>query len=404
MQNIAYVCEASDPDCDTTPPPPPGDGCAALPPEEREKDPACVFVSEYDLSVKKYIRYNGALNDANNSPGVNIAKDASFEYVIRVTNAGPKTTKNTTTVQDIIPTGVEITGSASGNGWSCSTSGKKVTCTSTAQIQANASFPDITIPVKVTTTSSQTILNIAAVDNPLEGGRCKADGSMPSSASEYCTKDTKNSDPAYLYVGDAGNELYYIHACFGSDRVCSIQYFKDREACRSGSPDGKCYTMNELSSCNVENYQNCTGNGNPYCGDGILQGGEECDLGSGNRDDAYCSSACKLTRKSITVPGENPILDTWIRIPNLSASKLGIGFMNYHFDTDPYKIVVGSKTPIFSVADTVLFGINQKYTMPLLLDVTRLFCLEADGEGVTSAGSSRATCTPIGTSASSYKT
>jgi uncharacterized repeat protein (TIGR01451 family) len=83
----------------------------------------------FDLALKKYI----GTNDAQTAPGVSTTNAATHTYIIRVTNSGASSTASsgTTTVQDILPAGVEYTASGSGTGWTCSVALRTLTCTST---------------------------------------------------------------------------------------------------------------------------------------------------------------------------------------------------------------------------------------------------------------------------------
>ncbi len=215
MQNVVYACVANQvgnptgPNgeviCDNVnpPPPPPPGQCDKTNPNS-QKDPACIVVTGigFDLSLKKYIGTNDAQTAAL---GVSTTTNAPLNYIIRVTNSGPVSSSGTTTVQDILPVGVAIDGTASGSSWSCSISGVTIKCTSSLVVASGSSYPDITVPFRVTATTGQTVTNIAAVDNPLEVNRCMADGSaLPATAGGTCTRDVNNSDPAVLYIPGGG--------------------------------------------------------------------------------------------------------------------------------------------------------------------------------------------------------
>lgn len=116
-------------------------------------------------------------------------------------NNGPSATTGITTVRDILPAGVDYTGTVNGNGfWTCSVSGRVLNCTTISSIAHTGGFaPDIEVPFRVTATTG-TIKNIASVDNPNETNRCNADGSLPTTDTASCTQDTTNSDPAFITV------------------------------------------------------------------------------------------------------------------------------------------------------------------------------------------------------------
>lgn len=164
-------------------------------------DPAVIragvtAVNGFDLSLKKYI----GVNDAQSAPGVSTTTNAVLNYILRVTNSGTTSSSGTTTVQDILPSGVEYDTAATGSGWTCSVSSRTLTCTSTQIVANGSSYPDITVPFRVTATANQTVTNIAAVNNPNEINRCNASGLLPSTDTASCTGDVTNSDPAVLSI------------------------------------------------------------------------------------------------------------------------------------------------------------------------------------------------------------
>ena len=69
-------------------------------------------------------------------------------YTITVINSGDSPTSGTVTVTDTLPSGLSLS-QASGNGWSCSTGGQSVSCTRSDPLGAVASYPIITLRVKV---------------------------------------------------------------------------------------------------------------------------------------------------------------------------------------------------------------------------------------------------------------
>lgn len=105
-----------------------------------------------------------------------------------------------------------------------------------------------------------------------------------------------------------------------------------------------------------------TGPGGPglggYCGDGVLQNGEECDVsGLNGTVGAFCSATCKVT--TLTTPGANPITDLWITIPVLAGTqRLGYTWLDGipgKVAFSDHRMVLGVNTKAFSLADTVGF-------------------------------------------------
>ncbi len=130
----------------------------------------------------------------------------------------------------------------------------------------------------------------------------------------------------------------------------------------------------------------CSGNGGGgYCGDGVLQIGEECDLGNGNSDapEAACTKLCKLN--AWTNPGANPITDIWMTIPSFSNTRLGYSWLDGEVGKISFienRMVLGAGTRAFTLADTVGFGIKTKYAIPLAVEANKSICLDSTGNGL----------------------
>ncbi|HKV32183.1 MAG TPA: hypothetical protein VJT14_14360, partial [Candidatus Dormibacteraeota bacterium] len=83
-------------------------------------------------------------------------------YSLTVTNVGGTATSGTSTVVDTLPAGLTPT-AASGTGWTCGIVAQTVTCTSTAVVASNGSFPVITITVNVLQSAASSVTNTATV-------------------------------------------------------------------------------------------------------------------------------------------------------------------------------------------------------------------------------------------------
>jgi uncharacterized repeat protein (TIGR01451 family) len=88
--------------------------------------------------------------------------DSGDTYSITVTNAGAGATSGTVTVTDTLPTGLTPT-AASGSGWNTSISGSTVTATRGDILNAGASYPALSITVKVATNAAASLTNTATV-------------------------------------------------------------------------------------------------------------------------------------------------------------------------------------------------------------------------------------------------
>ncbi|HVS07651.1 MAG TPA: hypothetical protein VHK65_15995, partial [Candidatus Dormibacteraeota bacterium] len=83
-------------------------------------------------------------------------------YALTVSNLGGTATSGTSTVTDTLPAGLTPT-AASGAGWTCGIVAQTVTCTSTAVVAFNGSFPVISITVNVLQSAASTVTNTATV-------------------------------------------------------------------------------------------------------------------------------------------------------------------------------------------------------------------------------------------------
>jgi hypothetical protein len=95
----------------------------------------------------------------------NLLQNSNQNFVVNFSNAAYVTsTSGTTTIQITFPSSpVALTpGTATGTGWTCSTAGQVVTCTTTAIVAHEAAFNSITIPVHVGTYSSSAQETISA--------------------------------------------------------------------------------------------------------------------------------------------------------------------------------------------------------------------------------------------------
>jgi uncharacterized repeat protein (TIGR01451 family) len=83
-------------------------------------------------------------------------------YTLTVSNIGGTATSGTSTLTDTLPAGLTPT-AASGSGWSCAIVAPTVTCTSTAAVASNGSFPAISITVNVAQSAAGSLTNTATV-------------------------------------------------------------------------------------------------------------------------------------------------------------------------------------------------------------------------------------------------
>ena len=414
VRNVAGVCELdpskplNDPTCvDTRDECKPGD--INYNPITKTCDPATVVVGGLDLSIKKYVDSDDA------QPGSPVSKrnNDTFNYVIKVKVENGKTS-GTTTVKDILPTKIETTGNATGNGWTCNYSGKTLTCTSTAEVSAGSYFPDIIVPVKLVNTGSNEIIrNDATVHNPNEKpNSCYDDNRMPNGGEQSCQKDPKNTDPAVVKTpgGGGGNPDTYIAAmCEGDVAVVKtysslysceigIQGISDsrkKTSCQRYTSSTQLDDLREIAKKMTKDYCH-TGpyipppttppgpggggnNGGPYCGDGIVNRvGEMCDLGSRNgqliNGKIECTADCK-TFGTTTNPLENPV-QFHITIPGFSKSTIGKNIGQKLISENG--MVIGRGSSVFALSDTITLSMNKVYKAPIQVEADRKFVITKD--------------------------
>lgn len=187
-----------------------------------------------------------------------------------MTNSGASSlpTSGTTTVQDILPAGVEYDTAATGAGWTCAVVVRTLRCTSVQVIAPGASYPDITVPFRVTATAGQSVANIAAVDNSTETRPCiNVLGALPALATATCTLDTTNSDPAVLFIpggGGGGGPSDVGKKCVNGIASCAL--YNSRIACEADVGVGRCDSADAAGQARCAAQPlSCTGPGGGGC-------------------------------------------------------------------------------------------------------------------------------------------
>lgn len=202
--------------------------------------------------------------------------------------------------------------------------------------------------------------------------------------------------------GGGGGTTYYVPTCVNGIATCASQVHNSPQACQLYNGVSTCYT--EKPACDIaKSALVCSGPGGgggssaPACGNGIVQplgddgirgnaDDEQCDLGARNaapdsqgKTPYGCTNTCKLTLGTTTNPGENPILDIWMKIPTLSHARLGLsGFDSMKKNFKENEVVIGKNNPVFSIADQIFFGIDTKYDIPLLVPASHKVCIYSD--------------------------
>jgi len=89
-----------------------------------------------------------------------------------------------------------------------------------------------------------------------------------------------------------------------------------------------------------------------------------------------------------TTPGDNPITDIWMTIPALSNARLGYSWLDAETGKIRFndnRMVIGKNTNVFTLADTVGFGLKTEFQgrIPLQIESNKRFCINAQGDAVT---------------------
>ena len=111
------------------------------------------------------------------------------KYTVTVKNVGVGPTSGVVTVAEAAPTGLTVT-SLAGTGWDCSTTTNK--CTRSDVLNADASYPAITVSVDVAVTATTPLVNSVTVSG---GGEVKTDNNSASDSTTITVPDltiTKN--------------------------------------------------------------------------------------------------------------------------------------------------------------------------------------------------------------------
>lgn len=428
-RNIAYVCSTettgtnvnNSPACNPTCTDPTNPSCTPNRdpgicsdiPTHPNYDPACIVPQKsLDLSIKKYIDSD----DAQTAISKSTSSTFNYRMVVKVESG---TATGTTTVKDVLPTGIEPTSSASGSNWTCNINNRTLTCTATQTVNEGGYFPEIILPVKVTASAGTEVRNDATVHNPNENPNtsCHTNNGNITGNEKSCEKDPKNTDPAIFRVpgnngGGSSSSTWQTIMCVND--IAVIKSYNSQASCQddwsSVSDSKKKYSKGCLERAwetetllNSERSQiqasckttpstptgpgggwNWGWSGGWYCGDGRIQGNEQCDAGSNNGVIGYsCSAYCKTIEDTKTNPGENPIKYT-ITVPGLSK----LGGTAYNKEFKEYGLVVGVNSKLFTLKDEVILELKQKYSNPMSLDINEGFTLQASNTGIVDSNAS----------------
>ena len=100
-------------------------------------------------SASTLVKTPPTLGIAKTSNGPWIVGQSGATYTLTVTNSGGQPTSGTITVLDTLPAGISAPASFSSGGWTCTTLGQAVSCTSSAVLAAGGGNSVIVIPIVI---------------------------------------------------------------------------------------------------------------------------------------------------------------------------------------------------------------------------------------------------------------
>lgn len=154
-------------------------------------DPTRIIPPPPDLTITK-----------SHAGNFNQGQSFNANYTLAVTNAGAGSTIGLVTVTDTLPTGLAASGMF-GLGWNCNS--LTVTCTRSDVLAAAASYPPITLSVRVASDAPASVINTAAVSG---GGEIKIDNNTASDPTTIQPAPdlaiAKSHSPQTFTVGQTG--------------------------------------------------------------------------------------------------------------------------------------------------------------------------------------------------------
>lgn len=135
----------------------------------------------------------------------NLTRNSNANFTLTVRNVGPARSQGTVTVTDTLPSGLDFRG-ATGTGWTCSETSRVVTCTRSDSLAAGASYPPITLQVRVTDDAPASVANPATVSGGGDGS--PANNAVVDQVTVVSSTDlalAKSVSPAVVPVGDTAD-------------------------------------------------------------------------------------------------------------------------------------------------------------------------------------------------------
>ena len=136
--------------------------------------------------------------------------DSADNYAITVNNAGAGATSGAVTVTDTLPTGLTPT-AASGTGWTTSLSGQTVTATRSDALAGGASYPPLTVTVRVENNANPSVTNTVTVSGGGELNTTNDTASDVTAITQVADLTVKSSHAGSFQQG-SNNDQYTITA------------------------------------------------------------------------------------------------------------------------------------------------------------------------------------------------
>jgi uncharacterized repeat protein (TIGR01451 family) len=138
--------------------------------------------------------------------GGTLTRGTTATYTLQATNVNTVASSGVVTINDTLPLGTTPV-SATGTGWTCSTSGQTISCTTSNALAGGATYPAISVVVNVTQAAPATLTNSSVVAGG--GDISPLNDTATDVAAVASTADLSVTDAASPYPVAAGSNITY---------------------------------------------------------------------------------------------------------------------------------------------------------------------------------------------------